>query len=291
MEHERYNGGTYIMNSKASNDIKWHKLDNTAIIFPIISSKRISNVFRVSVNLKQEIEEDLLKKSLEKTLPLFENFGVKLKRGLFWYYFETNTKAPIIEKEQDYPCTYIDPSSNNQFLFKVTYFKKRINLEVFHAITDGTGAINFLKSLTFNYIKLANKNELSEEALNIPSVDIVSDTEDSYMKNYRKVVSTGLDIKKSYRIVDKKIPLSIISVIHGYLDTNEVLKLCQKKQVTITQYLTTVLIWCIYKEYLNGQPNKRPISITIPVNLRKFFGSTTSTNFFSVSGFIVTICK
>lgn len=269
------------MNSKAINDTKWHKLDNTAMIFPIISSKKLSSVFRVSANLKQEIVLDILKKSLEMTLPLFENFGVKLKHGLFWYYFETNKRIPIVEKEQDYPCAFMDPKTNNQFLFKVTYFNRRINLEVFHSITDGTGAMNFLKSLVFNYIKLANTSELSDEALKMPSVEVVSNTEDSYIKNYRKIPSAGLDVRKSYSIVDKKTPLSIISVIHGYINTNILLDFCKKRNVTITQYLTTVLIWCIYKEYLNGQPSKLPITISIPVNLRKFFSSTTSTNFFS----------
>jgi len=270
------------MNNKFNYETKWFKLDNTAIIFPVISNKRLSSVFRVSVTLKQEVILNTLEESLEKTLLCFGNFRVKLKRGLFWYYLETNKKVPLIQQEQDYPCTFIDSVSNNQFLFKVTYFKKKINLEVFHAITDGEGAINFLKALTFNYIKLANKNDLSKQALKIPCVEVFSDTEDSYIKNYKKVNFKGMKIKKAYRMVDKKIPLSIVSTIHGYIDTNNLLNLCRKKNVTITQYLSAILIWCIYKEYLNGQSNKYPINISIPVNLRNFFGSTTSTNFFSI---------
>jgi NRPS condensation-like uncharacterized protein len=270
------------MNNKFNYETKWFKLDNTAIIFPVISNKRLSSVFRVSVTLKQDIIPNILEKSLEETLHCFNNFNVKLKRGLFWYYFETNKKLPVIQQEQDYPCTFIDSVSNNQFLFKVTYFKKRINLEVFHAITDGEGAVNFLKALTFNYIKLANKNDLSEQALKIPCVEVYSNSEDSYIKNYKKARLNGLKITRAYRMIDKKIPLSIVSTIHGYIDTTDLLNICREKNVTITQYLSTILIWCIYKEYLNGQSSKYPINISIPVNLRNFFGSTTSTNFFSI---------
>ena len=270
------------MNNRMNEETKWYKLDNTANIFPVVSNKRISSVFRISVTLKQDIVQDILKEALEDTLNYFDNFRVKLKRGLFWYYFETNKKSCLVEQEQDYPCAFIDRLSNNQFLFKVTYFKKRINLEVFHAITDGGGATNFLKSLTFNYIKIANKNELSESALKTLSIDVFSDNEDSYIKHHKRVHAKGLGYKKAYHIIDKRIPLSIISTIHGYMNTTDLLNLCRKRNVTITQYLATIIIWSIYNEYLNGQPSKDPINISIPVNLRHLFGSTTSSNFFSI---------
>lgn len=37
----------------------------------------------------------------------------------------------------------------------MTYYRNRINLEVFHVLTDGTGAMNFLKTLVSNYLALA----------------------------------------------------------------------------------------------------------------------------------------
>lgn len=270
------------MTKKNSFETKWYKLDNTAIIFPVISNKKISSVFRVSCTLKEEVLRTVLEEALEETLECFKNFAVKLKKGFFWHYFETNKNPILVDEEKDYPCNFIDLGSNNQFLFKVTYFNKRINLEVFHALTDGEGAMRFLKSLAFNYIKIANKNNLSNEALKIPSVEMFPDNEDSYIKNYKKVNKNAFANKKAYRIIDKKMPLSIISVIHGYMSTNELIKVCKSKNVTITQYLTAVMIWCIYKEHMNGQVSKNPINITVPVSLRKFFGSTTSNNFFSI---------
>lgn len=270
------------MKDKSNYETKWHKLDNTAIIFPVISNKRLTSVFRVAVTLNQEIKRDALETAVNETLKYFKNFRVKLKRGLFWYYFETNKKSPFIEQEQDYPCAFIDQASNNQFLFKVTYFKRRINLEVFHAITDGKGAVDFLKAITFNYIKIANHNELSEQVLKMPTVEVVSDTEDSYIKNYKKARTIIPKPNKAYHMKARKIQLATTSVIHGHISTTELIKLCKKRNVTITQYLTTLIIFCIYKEYMNGQPSKRSINVCIPVDLRQFFGSTTSTNFFSL---------
>ena len=86
--------------------MNWHRLDNTANIFPVISHKRFSSVYRISVRLKQDIIPELLAQALDETLPLFPNFRVRLKKGIFWYYFENNNKQPLIEEEQFIPCGY-----------------------------------------------------------------------------------------------------------------------------------------------------------------------------------------
>ncbi|QNU66838.1 hypothetical protein EHE19_018745 [Ruminiclostridium herbifermentans] len=269
------------MKDKNNTETNWRKLDNTANVFPVISNKTYSSVFRVAVHLKDEIDGDILQEALIKTLPLFSSFSVKLKRGVFWHYFETNRKKPQVEKEQAYPCAFIDPYNNNQFLFKVTYFKKRINLEVFHVITDGTGALKFLKALTYNYIKLAYKEALDESVLKIPVVDVMSDVEDSYHKYYRKHSYPKYKTQKAYKLKGDMLPVFTMGVIHGVVKLEPLLAICKKKNVSLTQYIGTLIIWCIYKEYLNEQTSKKPIQVNIPVNLRQFFNSTTEMNFFS----------
>ena len=111
-------------------------------------------MFRITATLKEEVRPELLQRALEDVLPHFEGFQVKLKRGFFWYYFESNKRTPLIERESGYPCRYIDPKSNQLYLFRVSYYGARINLEVFHAVTDGMGAVNFLKELTAGYLEL-----------------------------------------------------------------------------------------------------------------------------------------
>ena len=271
-----------VIKYRRDNEFKWHKLDNTANIFPVISSKNFSSVYRVSVRLTKDILPDVLQNALDVTLPLFECFNVRLRHGLFWYYFEANKKKPLIGQELSIPCTYFDPSSNNQFLFKVYYFKKRISLEVFHAITDGTGALNFLKEMTCNYIRLANQEDFAGQKTAGPSVDMTSNIEDSYVKNFKKQRKEGYSTTQAYQMKGEKLPLYLVGIIHGYFDTQSLLNICRSKNATISQYLAAVIIWCIYREYLNEQPHKHPIQISIPVNLRPFYDSTTMMNFFSV---------
>ena len=125
----------------------WRRLDNSAKIFPIASSKKYSSVFRLSAVLKEKINRDILKKAVDRVLENLPSFKVKLKKGAFWYYFEENNKDIIIEEEKDYPCKYIEPSTNNDYLFKVTFFEYKINLDIFHSLTDGNSGIIFLREI------------------------------------------------------------------------------------------------------------------------------------------------
>ena len=78
----------------------WRRLDNTAKLFAAVSGEDLSSVFRISANLKEPVDQELLHRALLLTLPEFENFRVTLRKGFFCYYFETNDRDPVIEKEQ-----------------------------------------------------------------------------------------------------------------------------------------------------------------------------------------------
>jgi NRPS condensation-like uncharacterized protein len=268
---------------RKSHPTQWRRLDNTAKLFPVIANENLSNVFRVSVTLKEDIIQEILQQTLEEVLPWFDGFNVRLRRGFFWYYFEGNKKVPTVEKEATYPCKYIDPRSNQQFLFRVSYYEKRINLEVFHAITDGMGAINFLKELTYHYIELLKMQDSSKKISRRPSRECILDTEDSYLKNYKKRSNKPYSTKKAYQLKGELLYLDTVSVIHGYVDLNNLKKKCKEKGVSVTKYLMALLIWCIYEEYLNKQKYEEPISINLPINLRSFFESTTTMNFFAIT--------
>ena len=122
---------------------KWYRLDNAAKIFPPSKNKYDSKIFRFSVSLKEEIDKNILEQALIKTLEEYPIFKSILKRGLFWYYLEESDINVSVEEEHIRPCSEFTSNA----LFQVTYYKKRINLEVNHALTDGTGTLMFLKSL------------------------------------------------------------------------------------------------------------------------------------------------
>ena len=130
--------------------IRWDKLDNTAHLFPSIAGESMTNVYRISVELNEEVQREALQQALDIVLPKFDGFNVRLRTGVFWNYFEENgKKAPKVTEEAMFPCRYIRQNRNRNYLFRVTYYGCRINLEVFHVLTDGMGGINFLRELTY----------------------------------------------------------------------------------------------------------------------------------------------
>ena len=142
---------------KAYREIRWDRLDNTAHLFPVIAGENMSNVYRISVTLTELVQPDILQQALNIVLPKMDGFNLRLRMGVFWYYFEENGKsAPRVREESNFPCRYIQQNQNHSYMFRVTYYKYRINLEVFHVLTDGMGGINFLKELTYQYLRLAH---------------------------------------------------------------------------------------------------------------------------------------
>ncbi len=108
-------------------EIRWDKLDNTAHLFPVIAGESMSNVYRISVTLAELVDPGLLQKALDIVLPKFDGFNLRLRQGVFWYYFEENGKpAPKVREEITFPCRYIYPNRNNSYLFRVTYYRYRI---------------------------------------------------------------------------------------------------------------------------------------------------------------------
>jgi len=267
------------MKDKKENKLYWRRLDNSAKLFPISTGKKYSTVFRISVVLKEKINVSLLEEAVKKTLETYKSFKVRMKTGLFWYYLEHNTKEPIIEEEKDYPCKYIDPRKNNNYLFKVTYFDKKINIDIFHSLTDGNSGTMFFKEIIYTYLELLHPDVLKNEDRQVRKLEY--NTEDSYLKNYDKKAKSNASSKKAYILRGEKIKLGAVSAIHEIIDLESLKQESKKNGATITQYLTAVLTYCIYEENYKKSKSKKPIKVCIPVNLKKYFPSNTISNFFS----------
>ena len=257
----------------------WRRLDNSAKIFPVSTGKRYSTVFRISAVMKETIQPHILKKAVNQALNRFHDFKVKMKQGVFWYYFEENNKEIHVEEEKNYPCKYIEPYTNQDYLFKVTYFDKKINMDVNHALTDGNNATNFFKEIIYCYIELAHKKEFTKEYRTKRTYRY--NTEDSYMVNYDKHAGNNNSSQKAYVLKGENIPLGAIAVIHEIIGLEALKKKCEECNCSITQYLTATLIQAIYEENYLPNKGKKPIKVCIPVNLKKYFHSDTLSNFFS----------
>lgn len=267
------------MRVRRKEDLSWRRLDNYAKLFPLASTKKYSSVFRISITLKEKIDPKILEKAVKISLKKFKLFKVRMRQGIFWYYFESNPKSVVIEEEHDYPCKYIDLPANNDYLFKITYFDCKINLDIFHCLTDGNSALHFLKEITYNYIEIVhfNSKNISEEGERKVNYDSV----DSYAQNFNKKLKGEGKGKKAYVLTGRNLVPGVVAATHEYINATQLKEQAKAKGATITQYLTATLIYSIYQEQLKGNKKNRPIKISVPVNLKKYFPSKTISNFFS----------
>ena len=250
----------------------WTTLDNSAKIMPPTTTDLNTNVFRLVCKLKENIEHKYLQEALDKTLIEFPMFLYEMKNGLFWHYLETSDYKPLVKEEKTNICTKI----NTGLLFRVTYYKKRINLEVYHALSDGNGAMEFFKYLICTYLNI--KKDLN---LNIPLNDSsLFEKEKNDFKTFDKENDfTIVRNKKGYKFKYQKKDTIEHDLIEMHLPLDKIKSISKKYNTTITIYLTSLLI----KSIINNakvKDLKRPIGISVPVDLRSIFPSKTVKNFF-----------
>lgn len=261
----------------------WFKLDNAAKIYPAANTRKWSGMFRLSVTLKEKVDSFILQEALATTIKRFPSFNIRMKRGLFWYYFETNArKRPIVRPDINNPCAPISWQDNNGFLLRVFYYDKRIAIDYFHSLTDGTGAMVFLKTLTAQYLKLKGYEIPAKEGiLDVDEQPDIEEFEDSFAKYADSRQRGRAKESKAYHMKSTKLDDKDISIITGITSLEKIKQLAKKNNSTITEFLSALLLHSFYKqkekEGLYTKPTR--IAVSIPVNLRNYFKSNTKRNF------------
>ena len=262
--------------------VEWTRLDNAAKIFPANTNEKDTRVFRFICELEEDIDKEILQQALDSTISLFPMYQVVLRRGFFWYYFETTDLKPLVKEEDKPPCGMLYVQNAKNLLFRVTYFNKRINLEMYHALADGTGALGFLKTLVYFYITIRYQEDFKDR---LPGLDYDASfsqkMDDSFLKHYSGDQKLDkIKITKAYQIAGHRTIDNRIKVIEGEMSVKQVLELAHHHNTTLTVYLTALFMKAISME-MPARGKKYPVVLSVPVNLRTYFPSDTARNFFT----------
>jgi NRPS condensation-like uncharacterized protein len=268
---------------------KWYKLDNAAKIYPAIREENWAPIFRISAILKNEVNPEILQSALIMTYKRFPTFAVNIMKGLFWYYFEPSESEPRVMLEDTYPTSPFSEQKDGGYLFRVLYYNHRVSLEIFHSITDGFGATIFLKSLLFNYFTLLNGREPINNPLDLERYGILyykdlptsDETTDSFQ--YYALANSEMNLKEvsAFKIPGTKIKENTLKALHILVNVQDLHKLSKEFDATITEFLTALFIYAILDAKVYNSSEKKPIKISVPINLRKRFPSKTLRNFSS----------
>jgi len=257
-------------------------LDNAGSIMPAVSDTTYTSLFCFTCKLKEKVEKEKLQIALEKTIKRYKYLYCKLKKGLFWYYLEEIDKKPKIEDEVEPICT--NYSIFTSPLFRVRAKDRRISVEFSHALTDGTGAIEFLKTLLYEYFNILGYNLPSTNITVASSPIDPEEYEDDYKRYYEQNIPKPDPLPIAFHIPGKILPKHIYRVIFGYCDVDQVLKVAKSKNLTLTEFLSAIYIYSLQKIYFSIDERKRKryspfIAFETPINLRKIHPSKTMRNF------------
>jgi hypothetical protein len=257
---------------------KWNRLDNAAKIYPAASTKTDTHVFRFSCELYEAVNPDTLQRALNETIKYFPVYQYILKRGLFWYYLESTSLTPVVRKEYKPPCNELYDRNQKTLLYEVTYFGNTINLEVYHVLTDGTGAMNFLRIMINKYLAYMHsipEPEIDYDASHMQMAD------DSFRRYYNDGLKKRKKLKTACKIKGQKFAENRIKIIRGTMSVSKLLKISREYDSTLTTFLAACLIQAINEE-IPVRSRKNPVILAVPVNLRNYFKSESARNFFSL---------
>ena len=263
--------------------LRWVRLDNAAKIYPAARRREWTNLFRQSVTLREEVDPQVLQSALDVTVKRFPTIAARLRNGVFWYYLHEVKSAPKLSPEYCYPLVYMDRKEINRCAFRVIAYKNRIAVEFFHSLTDGTGALIFLKSLTAEYLE-------QKYHITVPAEDGVLDRqeppkeeelEDSFPKYAGRVPASRKDTN-AWRLsgtpaLDSKLHLTCFQ-----LPVEEVRRLAHEYNTTVTVFLAAVMMQALQNLQAEKETSfrrRKGIKLLIPINLRQLFPSRTLRNF------------
>ncbi|HLS33706.1 MAG TPA: alcohol acetyltransferase, partial [Brevibacterium sp.] len=132
----------------------WVRLDNASNIFLAARSDADPKVFRVSAELDHDVDPHLLQTALDEVYDRYPLYHAVMRRGVFWYYLQESRLRPAVTPEAEHTCAALYQVDRRSLLFRVVHHERRVSLEVFHALSDGTGALWFLTDLLDAYVGL-----------------------------------------------------------------------------------------------------------------------------------------
>ncbi|MBQ8255211.1 MAG: hypothetical protein IJY94_06900 [Clostridia bacterium] len=264
-------------------DLRWMKLDNAAKIYPAARRRHWTNVFRLEVRYHDPVDPEVLKKALGRVIKRFPSVAARISSGIFWYYIEEIGQTPEILREEDHPLNRMTFRDIKKCAFRVLYYKNRMSVEIFHAITDGTGGMIFLKTLAAEYVRLRYGEDVPCEngILDINDEPQREELEDSFSR-YTSTVNPGWKEPNAYAIKGTREEDGFMHVVTGIMDSDTIRAEAKKYGVTVTAFLAAVMMKSIYdhqNERVKNPKHLKPVRVLIPVNLRSFLPSKTMRNF------------
>ncbi len=271
------------MKKQGNKSLTWVRLDNAAKIYPAVRNKNWSNVYRQSVTLYEQVDTSVLKSALDVVVKRFPSIASRLRKGVFWYYLQQVDSAPEIKEEYSYPLTYMSNSEMRKYAFRVIAYRNRVAVEFFHSLTDGTGALIFLKNLIAEYLELKHGISIPFEhgVIDRRAQPTAEELEDCFPKYAGKVLASRRDTN-AWHMYGSTQKDGFLNLTCFQMKVDNLLEVAHSYGVSLTIFMSAVMMLALYNLQKEKEPysnNRKLIKLLIPINLRTLFPSNTLRNF------------
>lgn len=258
----------------------WYRLDNVGKFYSAQAGRRGQTVFRFAAAMDEKVDPFALQTALNQTVARYPAFNVSLRTGLFWHYLESSGSVPKVHAEK-LPICFGLHTGPKSILFRTTFFRNRINLEVSHMIADGRGAYRFFQELLRCYaIERYGLSESTNDKADLADT-AAERTEDSFRKHYDPSAAESTSLKRAYRIPGSR-NASAPLYAEYHLPASEVVAWAHELDVSVTALVIAAVI-CAIRATMSPKKRDHAIRMDVPVDLRQFFDSTTMRNFFGLA--------
>lgn len=280
----------------------WVRLDNASNIFLAARSDADPKVFRIFAELDHEVDRELLQDALDEVYDQYPLYHAVLRRGVFWHYLQDSDLRPQVTGEDLHTCAPLYQPHRRTLLFRVIHHRRRINLEIFHALSDGTGALWFLTDLINAYLRRRDSSDTPERPARAAVHELAPDSFAEYfrhpaegspgellLESDAQTVASGQekrtkkrrrDSRSVFRVQGTRTPDHRTRLIELTLSGSELARQAKAEGVSLTMLLIALFFESV-RLGSGGLGRSRTLSVSVPVNLRQFFPSTSARNFFA----------
>ena len=268
----------------------WFELDDNAKFYPLIMTERTQSAFRLTVELKDRVNSVLLERALNDILPRFPSFRVRMRRGLFWHYYVLNDLPARTEADDGLILKRIWENTNNHYLFRLSYSERNINLDVYHVLCDGMGALEIMKTLLHRYLQLSGV-EMTDTTgiLTYDQPPEYAEYENSFATHYQNTRFADVNVRSyagntyAYTVNGTKPMKAGVGLNRVSMPYSEIRELSRRYDCTLTVFLSAVLLNAIYNNQYRDKKLNKALLAFIPINMRPYYGSRTLRNFVTFS--------
>lgn len=264
----------------------WYRLDNAGKLYPSLTGSRRTTLFRVSADLNAPVHAGRLQQALDNLMPRFPYYAVHLKRGVFWYSLDASKRMPEITGDSIYPCMRYPLLKRGTFPFRVRIWRNRIAVEFSHVLSDGTGALTFLKSLLAEYLHLSGVSRKDCGEIPVPGKGPrFGESEDAFKRFGDTSLPSNRHLEKAFRLPLALEKSGMYRITTGIMPGEILKSRARDYGATVSEFLTAVMLDGFVRMIMDmpGAMRKKviaPVRINVPVNLRSFWDTRTMRNFF-----------